>query len=509
MISVSSAWKEAQKQLLAPESFVEISCSLTEIGVQEEATATGIDEAIFSDISAVPGTSGEQTIKKYATLETNLWVLDGTRNTIPTTEPYANVGYVCDIANAGSVTLTLPEVHTVGIPGITITWSSEYGEYATKFTVVAKNGETVIAETTVLDNTKNISLVYLDIANYDSVTVTVLEWSVPDHRSRIDLVRLGLDLTFSKSEIINYAHEQHGCILSGELPKNSIEFSVDNTSNRWNPNNPTGLERYLSERQRLTARYGLDINGTTEWIKAGTFYLSEWRAPSNGLEASFVARDILEYMINVPYTGIREGTLNDIANAAIEQADLPIGTVVRLNLGEPGNYTIKPFTENYSIAEVLQLCANAAGCAMYQDRNGKLRIEYRGTILSDYAIPSELSYSWPEIELTKNLKEVAVSYGEEGKYVLSVNDFGETQTVDNPLINSEEHAAYLANLVMAQLKPRKSITGEYRADPRLDLFDCISVDTKFGTISPVIVSNIKYSFSGAFRCNYTAKVWEG
>ena len=92
--------------------------------------------------------------------------LDGSRNILPAEGPYANAGYVSGIASTGSVTLHLPKVHTASIPGVTITWSGEYGEYATVFTVTAKNGNTVVAETTVTDNKSNHSLVYLDISNY-------------------------------------------------------------------------------------------------------------------------------------------------------------------------------------------------------------------------------------------------------------------------------------------------------------------------------------------------------
>ena len=505
MITVSDAWKEKHNDALLPESFVEISCALTEVGVQEEVTPSATTEEIFSMVSAVPGVSGGQTSQKYATFEPNLWVLDGTRNILPTDGPYSNAGYVSRVPEQGSVTLTLPEVHTVAIPGVTIDWSSEYGEYPCEFTVTARNGETVVAEVTVTDNKSSHSLVEMAISDYDSVTVTVNEWCMPNHRTRIDLVRLGLDITFTKNDLLSYSHEQHGCMASGELPKNSIQFSIDNSNSRWNPSNPAGMEQFLSERQRLTVRYGMDINGTIEWIKAGTFYLSEWRAPSNGLEATFVARDIFEYMLTVPYTGIKSGTLREIVDAALEQADLPSGTVVEVDLSPASDYVVS-FEEEYTIAEVLQLCANAAGCAMFQDREGVLKIKRVGVILSDYHIRSAHAYSWPEIELSKNLKEVAVSWGENETFILPVNAAGETQTVDNPMIGSAEHAAYVADVVKRQLETRKSVSGEYRSDPRLDLFDCITVDTKFGEISPVVISTITYTFSGAFAGSYTGKV---
>lgn len=509
MIAVTDAWKEMQQRFLLPESFVEISCTITEVGVQEDAVASGTYEAIFSDVGSVPGTSGEKTEKKYATLEPNLWSLDGTRSILPTEGPYTNSGYVSNIAETGSVTLTLPEVHSVAIPGVTITWSGEYDEYPHVFTVTAKNGDTVVAETTVIDNASSQSVVDLEIANYDSVTITVHNWCLPNRRARIDTVKLGQDITFTKRDILSYDHEQHGSIVSGELPKNSIEFSLDNTDNRWNPSNPTGMERYLSERQRLTVRYGLDINGTTEWIKAGTFYLSEWRAPSNGLEASFVARDIFEYLINETYTGRATGSLAAIITDALSTAGVPDDFEYELaeSLGDY-DATID-LAQGYSCAEVIQMCANMGACLMYQDRNGKLHItEFTkpgADYVPSYLIPMALSYIYPQIELSKPLKSVSVAYGD-NVHVLEVNSSGETQTVNNPLVNEKAAAEAVANNVAYMLKSRKSVSGEYRSDPRLDLFDVVSVDTKFGVESPVVITNIKYSFTGAFRGSYTGRV---
>lgn len=506
MIAVSDAWKNVQQRFLLPEAFVEISCTITEVGVQEDAVASGTNEEIFSDVGSVPGTSGEKATHRYATLEPNLWALDGTRDILPVKSPYTNSGYVSNIAETGSVTLSLPEVHATAIPGVTITWSGEYDEYPRVFTVTAKNGDTVVAETTVTDNDSSQSIVELEISNYDSVTITVHNWCLPNRRARIDTVKLGQDITFTKEELLSYSHEQIGSVVSGELPKNSISFSIDNTDNRWNPSNPSGMERYLSERQRLTVRYGLNVGDTVEWVKAGTFYLSEWRAPSNGLEASFVARDMLEYMLNEPYTGITSGTISEIANAAVAQANLPAGSIVSFDFGAAGDYQVKPFEEGYSIAEVLQLCANAAGCGFWQDRDGVLWIKAISTSLGEYVIPSELAYSWPEIELSKNLKDVSVSWGDGNKYVLNVGVNGETQTVDNPLVASEEHAAYVAQMVRNRLQSRKTISGEYRADPILDVFDSVVVESKFGYVSPVVLTEVKYTFSGSFKGSYSGRV---
>ena len=501
MIAVSDAWKDIHQRFLLPEMFVEVTCAITEIGLQESATISGTDEAFFSNIDALRGSRA--THKRYATNELNLWALDGSRTIMPDSGSYENAGYVSNIESTGSVTLALPEENNTEIPGVTIKWSSEFGEYPSVFTVTAKNGNTIVAETTITDNTEQESIVDLGISNYDSVTLSVWNWGLPHRRVRIESFSLGHILVFGKNDLLSFSHEQSGDILSGELPKNSVEFSINNLDGRWNPSNPTGLERYLSERQKVTVRYGLDINGTTEWIKGGTFYLSEWNAPPNGFEAKFVARDVFEFMLGVDMNGASSNTLKG-----------HVENVVRATLPDPSIVVIDPSLANYSVdyagnssaAEIVQKCANAAGCVLRYDRSGLLHIEPLQEVFADYRITSALSYSHPNVTLSKPLKTVSVDYGAETPYSLAVSTSGEIQTVLNDFIRSEEQAHFVSEWVRDTLEARKTVSGEYRADPRLDLFDVVIVESKYGAISPVVITNIKYTFNGSFGASYTGKV---
>ena len=505
MIEASSAWKDIQQRFILPEGYLEIVCAITELGLQDMASAEGTDEAYFSNIENALDMSASGDVGRYATNELNLWTLDGSMDILSDGGPY-DTGYIAETEGTGSVTLTLPEVHSVAIPGVTITWSGEYGEYPNTFTVTAKNGNSVVAETTVTDNRDPVSLVDIELADYDSVTVTVLNWCLPYRRVRMDKIALGHHLTMGKGEILSFTHEQYGELNSGELPKNSIEFSINNIDGRWNPSNPVGMEKYLSERQKITVRYGMNVNGTVEWIHAGTFYLSEWRAPANGLEASFTARDVFEYLLNTPYTGRTSGTLKEIAEDAFSIAGVPSDIELLLS-GSLGQYrTVIPEESNHTCAEIVQMCANAASCIIRQDRFGTLHIERLNTEDSGYLIGSALSYAHPEVELTKQLKNVSVSYGENLTHTLSVGAAGETQTVNNPLVATEAQAAEIASWVRDTLETRRSVNGEYRADPRLDLFDIVRIESKYGVIEPVAITNIKYTYNGAYAGSYTGRV---
>ena len=506
MIAVSDAWKSTQYRFILPETFVEITCGLSDVGAQDSVTITGTNEAVFSNTRGVAGNTRDVTVENCATFEQNLWALDGSKNIFPDDGPHNGKGYVNDQGLQAVLTLSVPELRTIAIPGITITWSSEYGEYPTEFSVVAKNGDTEVATAYITDNTSTVSEINMNLVNYDSITIEVMSWCVPNHRVRIDQVSFGHVVKFTKKDIIGYSHGQYGHLNSGEIPKNSIEFTVDNTDGRWNPSNPSGIEKYLSERQRVTVRYGMDIDGTIEWIDAGTFYLSEWRAPSNGLEASFAARDIFEYMLNEPYTGEKTGTLLQLVNNAFDQVGVPgdFKTVIDPSLGEK----TATLLGEYTAAEVVQMCANACCCVFYQDRKGVLHIEPLNKAHTGYTISTALSYTHPEITLSKPLRNVAVSYSED-VYTLNVAATGETQTVDNPFVETEEQAAVIAEWVKETLESRKLVVGEFRADPRLDVFDIVTVESKYGPIVPVAITNILFRYSGSFHAVYEGRVLVG
>ena len=372
MINASNAWKDIQQRFLLPESHIEIDCTITEAGIQDQLTIAGTNEALITNTqSALYDTT---KTNKYATCELNLWALDGSRSIAPNSAPFAESGYISETDGTGSITVSLPSVHTSATSGVTITWAGRYDEYPTSFQIIAKRGNTVVSSTTIEGNTSQVSAVFSRIENYDSITINVLGWSLPYRRVRIEKFIIGHTMTFTKSDIFSFSHEQSGHLNSGELPKNNINFTLNNIDGRWNPNNPTGLEQYLSERQKIKVRYGLDVNGTVEWIKAGTFYLSEWRVPANGLEANFSARDIFEYLLNESYTGAREGTLYQLVENAFDSAGVPEDFIPDVS-STLKNYSANLPEGELTCAVVVQMCANAAGCVIYQDRDGILHIK--------------------------------------------------------------------------------------------------------------------------------------
>lgn len=511
MIGTSDAWRAAQLEAVVPETFVEITYDITEPGLQESATVTSTTAVGYAQPVSITDTTNK-SYSLYATLEQNIWGLDGTFDILPDAAPYGDNGFVSrDFVSSNdwaAVRLSFSSIRTQPIPGITITWSTKYGEYASRFSVTAYNGNTEIYSEE-YENSSVTTVCTFTLVDYTSIRIEVLEWCLPNHRARIERVFMGVTTTYTKSELLSYSHSQSGDLLSAELPKNSVSFSLNNVEGMWNPDNLSGMAKYLAEQQQLSVRYGMRLGNDIEWIDAGTFWISEWDTPSNGLEVRFVARDLIEFMA-ATYNGSRNGTLYDIALAALEQSELPLQEngspryVLSDNLKE---WTVNFADDDseYTCAEIVQLCANAACCVMYQNRQGVLIVEPLRGNASGYAIRRFVSYAHPEFTLTKPLKSVSVN---DGMGTAENASAGEIQTLSNKLVTDQIMANRVAEWVRATLEGRRTLSGEYRADPSLDVFDMIAVESKYGMNNAIYVTSIEYTYNGAFKGKYEGRVTE-
>lgn len=505
----SQAWLDKFNDTLVPEEFVEISYNSTEPGVQEDATASATAQVPFGNIE---NTTKEldRVLTKYATGETNLHVLDGSFRLLPDSVPYADAGFISQTLVSDSshprIILSFGSVHTRAVPGLTVVWSSMMNEWAAKFKLTAYKGTAVVSTITVSNNRSVYSETEWEIYGYDSIAIDILEWSIPNRRARIEWIMVGLHKVYSKKDLVSYTHTSSRDPISAQLPKDSIEFSLDNSQKTWDAINPRGMFRYLYERQEVDVRYGMDVDGETQWINGGKFYLSEWSVPSNGLEASFTARDALEFMMTSNYTGRKTGTLYQMCYDALET--LPSNVPLFYISEELKEYSTDISSEktSYKNSDILQLAANAAGMALYQTRDGHIRIERVNLTAEEgtevYEIPVINNFQWPEISFASRVKNVSCNVnGKEHLYPEGSNAEGVTQTVSNELL-TEAMLVKSKNSITeayAMLANRKKVELEYRASPHIDAFDHVKFNHNFGYASSVFVTESKYQYTGCFK----------
>jgi hypothetical protein len=515
VITASENWKSAHDELLLPETFIKLSFGVTEPGLALETVTTATNEETFSEAEKITNTLVKEP-EKYATLEHNMWALDGTFDYFDGTP--VDPGYTTSFLSGAdgsfvsvpTITIQFSKLRTTLIPGITITWGNAFDEFATSFRITAYNGSTAVFQESVTDNASPVSQIFTALQGYNKIVIEVFKWCLPNRRCRVTDVFLGIREFYTKSELLNYTHSESADLLSASLPKNEVVFSLDNSTGRWNPSNPSGAEQFLIERQEIIVKYGMKIGDSIEWIDGGTLWLSEWNTPANGLEATFTARDSLTFA-NEIYTGIRSGTLFNIATAAFEQMNLPVlpDGSKRYYIDESLKNQTTDFSEedaDYTIAEVLEMIAHMGCCVLHQDRIGKVRIEPHNSKVTDYAINRFRSYAHPEISLSKPLKAVEVTYGNNQKTTLNVASSGEVQTVTNEFIKTAADAQKVANRTSDVLKGRQTISGEYRADPRLCALDVVAVESKYA-VNKVAITEIKYTTTGgAFKGTYTGRI---
>jgi hypothetical protein len=460
-----------------------------------------------------------------------MWVLDGKREAIQQ-QSYVPGGFISDALSDDEcvfsskipiVTISLPQLYTDVIPGITITWSKTYNEFADTFVVIAYNGDTVVAQKEVIGNRSVRSLVEVEIDNYDRIEIIITKWCLPNHRARIDEIFLGISRAYTKSELFDYSHSQSVDFLSTSLPKAEIKFSIANVDGEYNPLNPQGWAKYLMDRQEVRAKYGLKLNdGSIEWIKGGTFYLSEWYAKQNGMTADFTARDVLEFMSATyedNHDGSSDRSLYYLADQVLKAANLPENVTWSIDESLETEYTHAPLPRD-TIANCLLLIANAGNCVMYQDREGTLHIEPWRQDDVDYSIDSFNSYSKPEITLSKPIKQVNVkvyAYAPSSDGVTSTTTdevynmgaMGEVITIDNPLITKVNMARRVAQAASSGLGNRMMLDFAWRADVRLDALDQFGVAVGNGNVANRIVqmSEVEFKFNGAFRGTGTGRVF--
>lgn len=535
-------WTQSFEKPLVPEQFLKITMSI----VDDDA----VSNASIDEVNSYPhGRSALSRVVRnnadapdptaygsYATLETNLWTLDGTKKIPADSYEGSDLGYVSRRTSKPTLVLNFSEPAAKTIPGLTIVWSSEYNEYPTKFSIQVKKPNGSISWKTVTDNHSPMSIVEWELSDYDYILIESEEWNTPEHYHRIDRVVPGLTWTFEKEDILSYSHEQTGDLLCAELPKNSIEFSLDNTDGKWDPFNPVGIGKYLSERQAVIVKYGLreykSYGENVNWINAGTFYLSEWDTPANGLEARFVARDPIEFMMSTWYgeLGVSVGKFQTVVESAVGLCEFPNGFEMNIDSTWQHDQTVLPpdyleevksgantwMSPKYTVAEIIQLCVGAMCSVCWFDRDGVFQIVEKpweknaGMI---YEIPLDVSYSYPEIKLNKPVKYVEITYtptdASSGyyKFDTELSGNGVTQTIDNPMGLYFRAMSNMYQYAKGTFKKRAVVSGEFRANPCLDVFDNVKVTTKYGDMN-LIVTRIKYTYNGSFHGEYTAQGYE-
>ena len=116
---------------------------------------------------------------------------------------------------------------------------------------------------------------------------------------------------------------------------------------------------------------------------------------------------------------------------------------------------------------------------------------------------SEFWLSHPEIELLKPIKGVQATIADNKSEYYPISNTGEIVTINNPFMRN---ANAQVNMISRYWGERTLISGEFRADPRLDVLDVISIESKYSTISSVMITELTYTYNGSFHATYKGTI---
>jgi len=430
MHPTSAAWRENQTRPMTTEGFVELSYYLTDPNIQVEAINPNNELTPISQSDEIIN-QHPQTVTRFATLEENFWRLDGRSVTVPPTFPAVReqfAGFISHaLGNASGVFATPVRLDivlrepAVILPGLTITWGTELEGFPIDFSIIVldRNNQPVRREN-ITGNTDIHSRVYFEMRDAERIRIEITRWSRGHRRARIGNVFIGHSMVYTKENLFSFSSSHTVDPVSARLPKYEIAYEIDNRNGDFDPVDDDSIAKYVLERQEVTARYGFrrESDDEVEWIPGGQYFLSDWVAPQNGLSASLRARDLLGFLDGIYHKGQYCGeagiTLYDLAQQVLRDA-LPahLGNreekwVIDRSLRNIRTISPLPLATH---AECLQLIANAAQATLFFDRAGILHIvplpAFRNS--TSRTLDNDNTYSRPEIDLQRPLKQVQVS----------------------------------------------------------------------------------------------------
>lgn len=403
---VSDRYKEVMNETIRPTSQFQASLEMIDRSVESDATVIAPEEMPFSS-----GVFDKVHECDYITFEKNFFKVGSNLRIAPESN-YLNNGYVsfviCD---------TNGEFQSIPVIEFSFPVSRNFIAMTYQFSSVYP---TEIKVTYYLDGVQQgqffsypDGLEYVDsehhIYDCDRITFEFNKMSEPNRRLRISRLIFGYEKQFEMSDIISVNHTLSVDPISSSLPYEKISLTVDNLSKDYDPDNPHGIWEHFANGQPFSIRYGMKIDGVTEWVEAGRLLLSD--APTvDSNTATFEAVDILSTLTNVYNKGVwyAEGkSLYDLAVDVLEDAGITYYSLSESlkNIKTTAPLPVAPHRE------CLQLIANAGACVLYTNNHGMITLEEQTykDVPEDFYLDFTKLFDKPVVKKTEKLKSVDVT----------------------------------------------------------------------------------------------------
>jgi len=478
------------------------------------------EEFVLSNKQQLINKNREQTYN-LVTWEPNRFKLDGSF-TFPddTIENNKEMGFVSNVLCGAdgifdpyqTITFTFNGPHSS--MGLTVTFDPRNNEYATNFSVTAYDSNDNIIDTVEVENNTEVQAVPIgQLYQYKKIKIVIKKWCKPYRRARIVEVDFGVVRVYQDNSLIKMSLIEEMDLTSSTLPTPEFKFTVDNSSREFNILNPSGIYKYLQERQQVIGEIGIDIDGTVEYIPLGNYLLAGWASDEGSLTATFTARPNLDLLSGFDYENLTP-------KAGYSLYDMAVDIFALCGIS---NYEIDPALQNIptkglikktTCRNVLQMIA-LAGCAnIFVTRDNVIKLVVNPASLGDQVDDVDLDnmYKEPKIELEPIVQSVQVTYYSDldTKDVVTVTnsdvDSGEVLKLEsNTLINTATQATNVANWLLRQRSYRAKYSINWRGNPAHELNDVITIETTYGTAKKAIITKNSIEYQGYLSAKTEAR----
>lgn len=220
---------------------------------------------------------------KYASLEENYTELDGSF-LLPNYNIKGNKsGYVSkDIFSSikDKIITIARESDFVTSSGITIYFENNIAQKFT-LTIINSDDESNVIE---VENTKSVyQHIFDNPISIKSISIGIQQMEYSNRRIRISEIDFGISQVYEGSDLVSFTTNEEIDLLFTSTPINTCAINLNNYDNSFNPLNPTGLVKYLTDNCIIKPYIGVltEDNGD-EYVPMGFFYLKDWSSDNNG-----------------------------------------------------------------------------------------------------------------------------------------------------------------------------------------------------------------------------------
>ncbi len=493
---------------------IRVSLEMVDIDARETAESFSENSCEISDITQTHNNVFGME-KKYAALEDNYWILDGScvlpdKNII---EKEQRGWWSEDLSDENGVFLTPPSLlfswkTSQSSVGFTVFFDDKGEEYPTVFRVRAFDAEGKLIADKTFSNEEVKCEVLMPVENYLSLELSILKTSKPYRRARISEVMFGVIKEFSNANIVNAEIDYSFSPMGESLPASELTVTVDNSDAAWNMANPEGIYAFLQETQPVRA--SLIING--ESVDMGQYYFAKASAEDDSMTAKITAYDKAYWLDSVKYKGGSDGTWT---------FGLAVSTVVSAS-GIALSYTMpreisnrvvgKSLPKDISCREAICHLALAARCSVFMDREETLVFF---DPLSERKATDELTFDVmervPKITVANKISGVELTgkneYTESEDEIWTALEEGvsgiiEVAGFESPVMVEGNDAA---EWILKMQNRRLTYSIEERGNPAREIGDVVWVHDAYGNERKGIVTKESYSFDGGLSCG--TEVW--